>query len=35
MKAVVYEAFSTPPRLCTVPDPTPEAHGVVLRVMAT
>lgn len=35
MKAVVYEAFSAPPRLCTVPDPTPEAHGVVLRVMAT
>ncbi len=35
MKAVVYEAFSAPPRLMTVPDPTPEAHGVVLRVMAT
>ncbi|RAU37212.1 zinc-dependent alcohol dehydrogenase family protein [Pseudomonas sp. RIT411] len=35
MKAVVYEAFSAPPRLCTVPDPTPEPHGVVLRVMAT
>ncbi|MFD1626022.1 zinc-dependent alcohol dehydrogenase family protein [Azospirillum griseum] len=35
MKAVVYEAFSSPPRLMTVPDPTPEAHGVVLRVMAT
>ncbi|KTT13530.1 alcohol dehydrogenase [Pseudomonas oryzihabitans] len=35
MKAVVYEAFSTPPRLITVPDPTPVAHGVVLKVMAT
>ncbi|MGM3424407.1 alcohol dehydrogenase catalytic domain-containing protein [Pseudomonas benzopyrenica] len=35
MKAVVYEAFSAPPRLCTVPDPTPEPHGVVLKVMAT
>ncbi|KTS75387.1 alcohol dehydrogenase [Pseudomonas oryzihabitans] len=35
MKAVVYEAFSTPPRLITVPDPTPEHHGVVLKVMAT
>ena len=35
MKAVVYEAFSAPPRLCTVPDPTPEPHGVVLKVIAT
>ncbi|KTT35614.1 alcohol dehydrogenase [Pseudomonas oryzihabitans] len=35
MKAVVYEAFSAPPRLITVPDPTPVAHGVVLKVMAT
>lgn len=35
MKAVVYEAFSAPPRLQTVPDPTPEAHGVVVKVMAT
>lgn len=35
MKAVVYEAFSAPPRLTTVPDPTPEPHGVVVRVMAT
>ena len=35
MKAVVYEAFSSPPQLKTVPDPTPEAHGVVVRVQAT
>jgi alcohol dehydrogenase len=35
MKAVVYEAFSTPPQLQTVPDPTPETHGVVVKVEAT
>ena len=35
MKAVVYEAFSAPPQLRDVPDPTPETHGVVVRVMAT
>lgn len=35
MKAVVYEAFSAPPQIMTVPDPTPEAHGVVVKVMAT
>lgn len=35
MKAVIYEAFSARPQLCSVPDPTPEAHGVVVRVMAT
>ena len=35
MKAVLYEAFSQPPQLTNVPDPTPEAHGVVVRVMAT
>ncbi|MDQ7914805.1 zinc-dependent alcohol dehydrogenase family protein [Pseudomonas sp. 102515] len=35
MQAVVYEAFSAPPRLTTVADPTPEPHGVVLKVMAT
>lgn len=35
MQAVVYEAFSAPPRLQTVPDPTPEAHGVVVKVQAT
>ena len=35
MKAVVYEAFSAPPVLKRVPDPTPETHGVVVKVMAT
>jgi alcohol dehydrogenase len=35
MKAVIYEAFSARPELKTVPDPTPEAHGVVVKVMAT
>lgn len=35
MKAVVYEAFSAPPQLKNVPDPTPKAHGVVVKVMAT
>jgi alcohol dehydrogenase len=35
MQAVVYEAFSAPPRLQTVPDPTPETHGVVVKVRAT
>ena len=29
MHAVVYEAFSAPPRLQTVPDPAPETHGAV------
>lgn len=35
MKAVLYEAFSHRPQLVTVPDPAPEPHGVVVRVMAT
>jgi alcohol dehydrogenase len=35
MKAVVYEAFSAPPQIQQLPDPTPEAHGVVVKVMAT
>ena len=35
MRAVLYEAFSSPPRIVEVPDPAPEAHGVVVRVMAT
>ncbi|MCE8043004.1 zinc-dependent alcohol dehydrogenase family protein [Halomonas daqingensis] len=35
MKAVVYEAFAAPPQIQHVPDPTPEAHGVVVKVMAT
>lgn len=35
MKAVVYETFNTPPAITTVPDPTPDTKGVVLRVEAT
>lgn len=35
MRAVVYEAFNAPPQLKQVPDPVPEAHGVVVKVMAT
>ena len=35
MKAVVYEAFSVPPQVTDVPDPTPETHGVVVKVRAT
>lgn len=35
MKAVLYEAFSSPPRLVDVPDPVPEPHGVVVQVRAT
>ena len=35
MKAVVYEAFSVPPQVTDVPDPTLESHGVVVKVMAT
>lgn len=35
MKAVIYEAFGATPELKNVPDPTPEKHGVVVKVMAT
>jgi alcohol dehydrogenase len=35
MKAVIYEAFGALPQLKNVPDPTPEAHGVVVKVKAT
>ncbi len=35
MKAVVYEAFGQRPTLQTVPDPTPDPNGVVIRVMAS
>ncbi|MDP2121229.1 MAG: zinc-dependent alcohol dehydrogenase family protein [Hoeflea sp.] len=35
MKAVLYEAFSTPPQIVTLPDPAPEPDGVVVRVGAT
>ena len=35
MKALVYRAFSVPPEMERVPDPTPTDDGVVLRVMAS
>lgn len=35
MKAVVFEQFSAPPQIQQLPDPTPEPHGVVVKVMAT
>jgi len=35
MKAVVYEAFGERPAIRTVPDPTPDPHGVVIRTMAS
>ena len=35
MKAVLYETFAQRPKLANVPDPAPEAHGVVVRVRAT
>lgn len=35
MKAVLFEAFNQRPKLVNLPDPTPEPHGVVLKVEAT
>ena len=35
MKAILYEAFSQPPRLVNLPDPAPKPDGVVIRVKAT
>ncbi|VVT28955.1 zinc-dependent alcohol dehydrogenase family protein [Hoeflea sp. EC-HK425] len=35
MKAILYEAFSQPPKLVSLSDPAPKPHGVVIRVMAT
>jgi alcohol dehydrogenase len=35
VKAAVYDAFGQPPTIQTVPDPTPDANGVVIRVMAS
>jgi alcohol dehydrogenase len=35
MRAVIYDEFAKRPTIENVPNPTPEAHGVVLRVMAT
>lgn len=35
MKAVLFEKFQEAPKLAMVDDPSPEAHGVVLKVAAT
>jgi alcohol dehydrogenase len=35
MKAIIYEAFGAQPQQKNVPDPTAEAHGVVVKVSAT
>ena len=35
MKAVVFEQFGQPPKLQSVPDPTPSPEGVVVKVEAT
>ncbi|MDG1709509.1 MAG: zinc-dependent alcohol dehydrogenase family protein [Emcibacteraceae bacterium] len=35
MKAVLFEQYGAKPKIGNVPDPTPENHGVVLKVMAT
>ena len=35
MKAIIYEVFNALPQLRNVPDPAPERHGVVIKVMAT
>jgi alcohol dehydrogenase len=35
MRAVFYDEFAKLPTIEELPDPTPEDHGVVLRVMAT
>ncbi|MBS0505733.1 MAG: zinc-dependent alcohol dehydrogenase family protein [Proteobacteria bacterium] len=35
MKAVLYEDFGAPPRVVTLPDPSPSPDGVVVRVEAS
>nr|WP_319390006.1 zinc-dependent alcohol dehydrogenase family protein [uncultured Cohaesibacter sp.] len=35
MKAILFEKFEEAPKLVTLPDPTPEPHGVVIKVEAT
>lgn len=35
MKAVLFEQFRSPPEIRNVPDPTPSAEGVVVKVEAT
>lgn len=35
MKAVLFEKFAEAPKLTTLPDPTPNSYGVVIKVEAT
>jgi alcohol dehydrogenase len=35
MKAVLYESFGQAPKMATLPDPTPQPDGVVIKVEAT
>ena len=35
MKGIIFESFKGQPKLATLPDPTPETHGVVIKVEAT
>lgn len=35
MKAILFDAFQAPPRIQTVPDPTPTPDGIVIAVRAT
>lgn len=35
MKAVLFEKFAEAPKLTTLPDPTPDSYGVVIKVEAT
>ncbi len=35
MKAVLFERFAQAPQIATLPDPSPAAHGVVIKVEAT
>src|SRR5690348_18030127 len=35
MRAVLYDAFGTPPRVVSLPDPRPSPDGVVVRVGAS
>jgi D-arabinose 1-dehydrogenase-like Zn-dependent alcohol dehydrogenase len=35
MRAVCFDSFAGPLRVDTLPDPSPSAHGVVVRVHAT
>ena len=35
MKAVLFEKFQDTPKVVTVDDPTPQNHGIVLKVEST